>query len=165
MRPLGAHHEAISAGRGGPATATARRTRGSSGGCDCTWCEPAGLPATFALANPKLDKREVAIDMFDHDPSLLAGRAGQTIIANKGYVSAEFERILTDRSVEPARPARKHERPRRGARQLKSLRQIIESFNDTLKGQLSLEQHTPTSNASSIVALTSNRPARRRSSA
>jgi hypothetical protein len=39
------------------------------------------------------------------------------------------------------RPARKDEPPRRGARQLRSLRQIIESVNDTLKGQLSLEQH------------------------
>ena len=50
-------------------------------------CTPAGLPITFALANPKVDERDVAIDMFDHDPSLLAGRAGQTIIADKGYAS------------------------------------------------------------------------------
>jgi hypothetical protein len=56
-------------------------------------------------------------------------------------VSAEFEWILNDRGVELVRPARKDEQPRRGARQLKSLRQIIESVNDTLKGQLSLEQH------------------------
>jgi Transposase DDE domain len=104
-------------------------------------CTPAGLPITFALTNPKLDERDIAIDMFDHDPSLLAGRTGQTIIADKGYVSAEFERILNDRGVELVRPARKDERPRRGARQLRSLRQIIESVNDTLKGQLSLEQH------------------------
>ena len=104
-------------------------------------CTPAGLPITFALANPKVDERDVAIDMFDHDPTLLADRAGQTIIADKGYVSAEFERMLHDRGVDLVRPARKDERPRRGARQLKSLRQVIESVNDTLKGQLSLEQH------------------------
>jgi hypothetical protein len=104
-------------------------------------CTPAGLPITFALTNPKLDEREVAVDMFDHDPTLLAGRAGQTIIADKGYVSAPFERLLAERGVELVRPARKDEPPRRGARQLASLRQIIESVNDTLKGQLSLEQH------------------------
>ncbi|MGH9270721.1 MAG: IS982 family transposase [Ilumatobacteraceae bacterium] len=104
-------------------------------------CTPAGLPITFALTNPKADERDVAIDMFDHDPTLLAGRHGQTIIADKGYVSGEFERALHDRGVELIRPARKDERPRRGARQLKPLRQIIESVNDTLKGQLSLEQH------------------------
>jgi hypothetical protein len=104
-------------------------------------CTPAGLPITFALANPKIDERDVAIDMFDHDPTLLAGRAGQTIIADKGYASAPFERTLNEHGVELVRPARRNERPRRGARQLRSLRQIIESVNDTLKGQLSLEQH------------------------
>jgi hypothetical protein len=104
-------------------------------------CTPAGLPITFALANPKVDERDVAIDMFDHDPSLLAGRAGQTIIADKGYASGPFERTLNDHGVELVRPARRNERPRPGAHQLRSLRQIIESVNDTLKGQLSLEQH------------------------
>jgi hypothetical protein len=104
-------------------------------------CTPAGLPISFALANPKIDERDVAIDIFDHDPTLLAGRAGQTLIADKGYVSAEFERILTAHGVELVRPARKDEKPRPGARQLRSLRQIIESVNDTMKGQLSLEQH------------------------
>ena len=82
-------------------------------------CTPAGLPITFALTNPKLDERDVAIDMFDHDPSLLAGRHGQTIIADKGYASAEFERRLTDHGVELVRPARNDEPPRRGARQLR----------------------------------------------
>jgi hypothetical protein len=104
-------------------------------------CTPAGLPITFALANPKLDEREVAIDMFEHDPTLLEGRNGQTILADKGYVSASFELLLAERGVELVRPARKDEAPRRGARQLTSMRQIIESVNDTLKGQLSLEQH------------------------
>jgi hypothetical protein len=33
------------------------------------------------------------------------------------------------------------ETPRSGARFLKPLRQIIESINDTLKGQLDLERH------------------------
>jgi hypothetical protein len=104
-------------------------------------CTPAGLPITFALAHPKIDEREVAIDLFDHDPTLLADRVGQTIIADKGYVSASFERLLSDRGIELIRPARNDEPPRRGARQLASIRQIIESVNDTLKGQLSLEQH------------------------
>jgi hypothetical protein len=104
-------------------------------------CTPAGLPITFALTNPKLDERDVAMAMFDHDPALLADRAGQTLLADKGYASAEFERALAERGVQLVRPARKNEPPRRGAHQLKSLRQIIESVNDTLKGQLNLEQH------------------------
>jgi hypothetical protein len=39
------------------------------------------------------------------------------------------------------RPARKGETPRTGQRFFKPLRQIIESVNDTLKGQLDLEHH------------------------
>ena len=102
---------------------------------------PAGLPIAFALANPKTDEREVAIDLFESDPGLLAGRHGQTLVADKGYTSAEFERRLNDHGIELLRPAMKRERPRRGARQLRSIRQVIESINATLKSQLSLERH------------------------
>ena len=102
---------------------------------------PAGLPIAFALANPKIDERDVAIDLFDSDPALLAGRDGQIIIADKGYASAEFETRLAEHGVELIRPARRNEKPRPGARFLKPLRQIIESINATLKGQLSLEHH------------------------
>lgn len=104
-------------------------------------CTPAGLPITFALANPKVDEREVAIDLFESEPGLLAGRDGQTIIADKGYASAEFERRLAEHGVELVRPARANEHRRRGAPQLRRLRQIIESVNNTLKAQLSLEDH------------------------
>ena len=102
---------------------------------------PAGLPVTFALANPKTDERDVALDIFEADPDLLAGRAGQTLVADKGYASAEFERRLAEHGIDLVRPAMKRERPRRGARQLSSIRQIIESVNATLKSQLSLERH------------------------
>ena len=102
---------------------------------------PAGLPIAFALANPKTDEREVAIDLFERDPGLLAGRHGQTLVADKGYTSAEFERRLNDHGIELLRPAMKRERPRRGARQLRSIRQTIESINATLKSKLSLERH------------------------
>jgi hypothetical protein len=104
-------------------------------------CTPTGLPITFAVTNPKADERDVAIDLFDAEPSLLAGRHGQTIIADKGYASAEFERRLTEHGIELVRPARRDEPRRRGAPQLRKLRQIIESVNNTLKAQLSLEDH------------------------
>jgi len=102
-------------------------------------CTPAGLPVTFALTSPKIDEREVARDLFETEPALL--RAGQTLIADKGYASREFETFLNERDVRLLRPAFKNEQPRSGARLLKPLRQIIESINDTLKGQLDLEQH------------------------
>lgn len=102
---------------------------------------PAGLPVSFALANPKIDEREVAIDLLDSDPQLLRGRAGQVLMADKGYAKASFEARLAERGIELIRPARRDERPRPGNRQLKPLRQIIESINATLKTQLSLERH------------------------
>lgn len=43
--------------------------------------------------------------------------------------------------IELLRPARQGEATRPGARFFKPLRQIIESINHTLKGQLNLEQH------------------------
>lgn len=105
-------------------------------------CTPAGLPVAFALADPKIDERDVALDLFDSDVALLAGRAGcQTLVADKGYVSAEFEARLAQHGIDVVRPVRRGERDRRAVRELRSIRQIIESVNDTLKGQLSLENH------------------------
>ena len=104
-------------------------------------CTPGGLPVTFALANPKTDEREVARDLFEIEPGLLAHRAGQTVIADRGYASREFETFLNDRGATLVRPAFKNEQPRPGRRLLQPLRQIIESVNDTLKGQLDLERH------------------------
>jgi hypothetical protein len=46
-----------------------------------------------------------------------------------------IEAQLAERGIELIRPARRNERPRRGARQFKPLRQIIESINATLKTQ------------------------------
>lgn len=68
-------------------------------------------------------------------------RPGQVILADKGYASKEFETFLDDHHAQPVRPAKAGEAPWPGARYLKPLRQLIESVNDTLKGQLNLEQH------------------------
>jgi hypothetical protein len=100
-----------------------------------------GLPVAFALAHPKTDEREVALAMFDTDVDLLAGRHAQTLLADKGYRSAEFEAALAGHGIEVVRPAFTREPPRRGAAQLRKFRQVIESVFDTLKGQLSLEAH------------------------
>ena len=102
---------------------------------------PAGLPITFALASPKADEREVLRDLLEVEPELLGSRPGQVILADKGYTSAEFETFLGDHGATLIRPAMKREGRRPGAKLLRPLRQIIESVNDTLKGQLNLEQH------------------------
>ncbi|MGH9092821.1 MAG: IS982 family transposase [Acidimicrobiales bacterium] len=102
---------------------------------------PAGLPVAFALANPKADEREVLRDILAIEPELLGDRPGQVVLADKGYRSAELEAFLADHGARLVRPAMRGEDPRPGARFLKPLRQVIESVNDTLKGQLDLERH------------------------
>jgi hypothetical protein len=102
---------------------------------------PAGLPITWALADPKLDERQVLMAVLDHDPTLTADRPGLTVIGDKGYVSAELDQFLTDRGVRLLRPSYRNRSPRPGEHLLKPIRQLIESVYDTLKGQLDLELH------------------------
>ncbi|WP_285491686.1 IS982 family transposase [Amycolatopsis taiwanensis] len=104
-------------------------------------CTPHGLPILWALADPKLDEREVLTAMLDRDADLIGQRRGILIIADKGFASREFEADLATRGIDLLRPARKREKPRPGQALLKPVRQLIESVNDTLKGQLDLEQH------------------------
>ncbi|MFE0256199.1 IS982 family transposase [Streptomyces sp. NPDC059010] len=104
-------------------------------------CTPAGMPVTWAPAAPKIDEREVLAAMFDREPHLSAVRSSLLPICDKGFASKEFEADLARQGIELLRPSFKRERRRRGEPQLKAVRQLIESVNDTLKGQLDLEQH------------------------
>lgn len=64
------------------------------------------------------------------------------VITDKGFAGREFERVLgQEHRITLLRPSRKDEAERLGEPMLKSVRQLIESVNDTLKGQLDLEQH------------------------
>ena len=60
---------------------------------------------------------------------------------DKGCRNAQTEALLAARGLRLPRPAYANEPPRPGAGLLKSVRQLIESVNDTLKGQLDLERH------------------------
>jgi hypothetical protein len=102
---------------------------------------PAGMPVCWALANPKLDEREVAAAMLEVEPELAADRPGLLLIADKGFRARWFEAELAHHRIELLRPAMRGEQPRPGEHLLKSVRQLIESVNDTLKGQLDLEDH------------------------
>jgi hypothetical protein len=99
-----------------------------------------GLPAGFALTGAKADERQVLLDILA-DPALTAGRDGQVIIADKHYYGRDFEATLAEGGIHLLRPARQGEPARPGTRFFKPLRQIIESVNDTFKGQLDLERH------------------------
>jgi DDE family transposase len=100
-----------------------------------------GLPVAFALANPKTDEREVLVELLDVEPGLLAERPGLVLLVDKGYRDAQTEAILAAQGVTVLRPAYRGEAPRPGHGLFKPLRQLIESVNDTLKGQLDLERH------------------------
>jgi hypothetical protein len=104
-------------------------------------CTLGGLPVLFALTGAKADERETLRGMPDTAPEVAASHPGQTIIGDKNYYGREFEADLaTERHLELLRPARKGEPERAGARLFKPLRQVIESINQTFKGQLDLER-------------------------
>ncbi len=103
-------------------------------------CTLHGLPVGFALTGAKADERHALLAILD-DPDLAALLPGQVIIGDKNYYGRTFEATLADGEVRLLRPARQGEPDRAGTRFFKPLRQVIESVNDTFKGQLDLERH------------------------
>jgi hypothetical protein len=99
-----------------------------------------GLPVGWALTGAKADERHALLDILTGTPTLLT-QPGQIVIGDKNYYGREFEAEIAEAGITLLRPTRKGESPRPGERFFKPLRQIIESVNDTLKGQLDLERH------------------------
>ena len=102
-------------------------------------CTVHGLPVGWALTGAKADERETLLAVLATMDQ--PAQDGQVVIADKNYYGAAFEAELAKGGITLIRPRRKGERPRSGQRFLRPLRQIIESVNDTLKGQLDLEDH------------------------
>lgn len=99
---------------------------------------PEGMPIIWGLANPKIGEREVTQALLERDHHLV--RAGQVILGDKGFAGRDFEAFISEGlGAHLIRPDRKDEEPRFG--KLGRIRQWIESVFDTLKGQLTLEQH------------------------
>jgi Transposase DDE domain len=104
-------------------------------------CTLHGLPVGYVLTGARADERQALLQILKADPGLAALLPGQVIIGDKNYFGRDFERALDAAGADLLRPARKGEEERPGARFLKPLRQVIESVNETFKGQLDLEQH------------------------
>ncbi|MFF7212945.1 IS982 family transposase [Streptomyces sp. NPDC008238] len=104
-------------------------------------CTPAGMPILWALANPKIGEREVLAAMLEVDAGVAAEHDGILLICDKGFAGKDFETLLGQYGITMLRPSRKDEKARYGESMLKKVRQLIESVNDTLKGQLDLEDH------------------------
>ena len=136
--------QALGPGRLGRVRLLRLATPATSGGCGCTWCAPCtGCRSRFALTGAKADERQTLLRHARRRPRPGRSRpAGQTLIADKNYYGREFETDPRRRRAGPAAPGPQgRSRPGPGARFFKPLRQIIESVNDTFKGQLDLERH------------------------
>jgi len=102
-----------------------------------------GMPVTWCLAHPKLGEREVMAALLEIDHHLV--QSGQVVIlADRGFAGGDFELFPDHLGVYPVRPAGSNTTdpmPSQAEFRLLRLRQWIEAIFDTLKGQLSLEQH------------------------
>jgi hypothetical protein len=97
-----------------------------------------GMPIIWGLANPKLGEREVTRALLERDHHLVRG--GQVIVGDKGFAGRDFEAFVHhELGAHLLRPDRKDEPTRAGT--LARYRQWIEAIFDTLKGQLTLEEH------------------------
>ena len=100
-------------------------------------CAGDGMPVMWCLANPKLGEREVVAALLQHHHHLI--RAGQVLLADKGFAGKDFKALTAAMGLRLLRPDRKDETYTNG--NLGAVRQWIESVNQTLKGQLDLEAH------------------------
>jgi hypothetical protein len=91
------------------------------------------MPVQRALADPKIGEREVLAAMLDLEPQLAAARPGLTLICDKGFAGRVTEADLAPQPDHPA-AALPHGRcrPAQRAALLKTIRQLIESVNDSL---------------------------------
>ena len=97
-------------------------------------CASDGMPIAFELAAANASERDVDAEMLAR-----VELDGYTVLADKGFAGAEFEALMRELRAIFLRPDRKDEPARFG--RLGGVRQWVESIIDTLKGQLTLEQH------------------------
>jgi hypothetical protein len=97
-----------------------------------------GMPIVWGLANPKIGERDVVQALLERDHQLI--HTGQVILGDKGFAGRDFEAFIRDQiHAHLIRPDRADEPARFG--KLARYRQWIEAIIDTLKGQLTLEDH------------------------
>ncbi|MGH9260386.1 MAG: IS982 family transposase [Acidimicrobiales bacterium] len=100
---------------------------------------PDGMPVAWCLANPTIGERQVAESLLDQAARRHVLRPGLVILADKGLAGRAFTQVVAELDAVLVRPDRADEPARFG--NLGGVRQWIEAIIDTLKDQLSLEQH------------------------
>ena len=106
-------------------------------------CTLHGLPVGWALSGAKADERDVLATLLQTTPEPRPRACRPAAPPDRDRRQELLRTHVRSRprrqGIELLRPARKGESPRSGERFFKPLRQVIESINDTLKGQLDLE--------------------------
>jgi hypothetical protein len=95
---------------------------------------PDGTPRALHLASPKVDERQVGLQLVER-----CARGGETLICDKGYAGRSFAEGVAKLGVAVARPKRADENG--NGPHLAPIRQRIESIIWSLKGTLGLERH------------------------
>jgi hypothetical protein len=96
---------------------------------------PDGTPRALKLTSPKLDERDVALDLL----ARCDRQGGETLLGDKGYAGREFAHAVADLHATIVRPHRKDEPGT--SPHLAPIRQRIESIFWTCKDLLTLERH------------------------
>jgi hypothetical protein len=96
---------------------------------------PDGTPRALALTSPKLDEREVALQLLQRLPR----GGGETLIGDKGYAGQAFAAGVAELDATILRPRRRDEPG--PSPHLAPIRQRIESIFWTCKDLLTLERH------------------------
>jgi hypothetical protein len=100
-------------------------------------CTGDGMPLMWCLAHPKIGEREVVTALLAHNHHRI--RTGQVLLADKGFAGKAFKQTTDAMGLTLLRPDRRDETYTNG--HLGGVRQWIESVNQSLKGQLNLENH------------------------
>jgi hypothetical protein len=96
---------------------------------------PDGTPRALQLASPKIDEREIGLQML----ARCRRQGGETLLGDKGYAGREFATAVSELDATIVRPRRQDE-PGHGPH-LAPIRQRIESIFWTCKDLLTLERH------------------------
>ena len=82
-----------------------------------------GLPVAFALTNPKVDERDVLVDLVSLQPHMFHHPDGPILVVDKGYRDHATETWLNEANIAVVRPAYRNEPPRPGRAILRAVRQ------------------------------------------
>ena len=141
VRPFPPHRPALGAGRMGGLRLLRQPLPLLLGPPAAPGGHPRGLPVTFALANPKIDERDVAIGLFDSDPDAAGRPRRPDPHRRQGLRVRRVRAPPRDHGIELVRPRHAATNAHDGAPANSVDPPDHRVVNATLKTKLSLERH------------------------